>query len=67
MVQSVTETGNLRGQMERFSTTRQHRDRPFGSLDADGWLAVGFWFAWELALFLSLGGSFLALVGRSAD
>lgn len=33
---------------------------------ADGWLAVGFWFAWQLALFLSLGESFLAYGGALA-
>jgi MFS transporter, DHA1 family, inner membrane transport protein len=33
---------------------------------ADGWLAVGFWFAWQLALFLSLGESFLAYSGALA-
>jgi hypothetical protein len=33
---------------------------------ADGWLAVGFWFAWQLALFSSLGGSFLAYGGALA-
>jgi MFS transporter, DHA1 family, inner membrane transport protein len=33
---------------------------------ADGWLAVGFWFAWQLALFLSLRESFLAYGGALA-
>jgi len=33
---------------------------------ADGWLAVGFCFAWGLALFLSLGESFLAYGGALA-
>ena len=33
---------------------------------ADGWLAVGFLFAWQLALFLSLAGSFLAYGGALA-
>jgi hypothetical protein len=33
---------------------------------ADGWLAVGFWFAWQLALFLSLGESFLSYGGALA-
>jgi MFS transporter, DHA1 family, inner membrane transport protein len=33
---------------------------------ADGWLAVGFWFAWQLALFLSLGESFLTYGGALA-
>jgi DHA1 family inner membrane transport protein len=33
---------------------------------ADGWSAVGFLFAWGLALFLSLGGSFLAYGGTLA-
>jgi Major Facilitator Superfamily len=33
---------------------------------ADGWLAVGFWFAWQIALFLSLGESFLAYGGALA-
>lgn len=33
---------------------------------ADGWLAVGLWFAWQLALFLSLGESFLAYGGALA-
>ena len=33
---------------------------------ADGWLAVGFWFVWQLALFVSLGESFLAYGGALA-
>jgi MFS transporter, DHA1 family, inner membrane transport protein len=33
---------------------------------ADGWLAVGFWFAWQLVLFRSLGESFLAYGGALA-
>jgi hypothetical protein len=33
---------------------------------ADGWLAVGFWFVWQIALFLSLGESFLAYGGALA-
>jgi MFS transporter, DHA1 family, inner membrane transport protein len=33
---------------------------------ADGWLAVGFWFVWQLALFLSLRESFLAYGGALA-
>jgi hypothetical protein len=33
---------------------------------ADGWFAVGFWFAWQLALFLSLSESFLAYGGALA-
>lgn len=33
---------------------------------ADGWLAVGFWFVWQIALFLSLEESFLAYGGALA-
>ena len=33
---------------------------------ADGWMAVGFWFVWQIALFLSLGESFLAYGGALA-
>jgi DHA1 family inner membrane transport protein len=33
---------------------------------ADGWLAVGFWFVWQIALFLSLDESFLAYGGALA-
>src|SRR5262249_24329747 len=33
---------------------------------ADGWLAMGFWFVWQIALFLSLGESFLAYGGALA-
>jgi DHA1 family inner membrane transport protein len=33
---------------------------------ADGWFAVGFWFAWQLALFSSLGENFLAYGGALA-
>jgi hypothetical protein len=33
---------------------------------ADGWTAVGFWFAWQIALFVSLGESFLAYGGALA-
>ena len=33
---------------------------------ADGWLAVGFLFVWQIALFLSLGESFLAYGGALA-
>src|SRR5947207_2270688 len=32
----------------------------------DGWIAVGFWFVWQIALFLSLGESFLAYGGALA-
>jgi len=34
---------------------------------ADGWVAVGFWFVWQIALFLSLGESFLAYGGALAS
>jgi hypothetical protein len=33
---------------------------------ADGWMAMGFWFVWQIALFLSLGQSFLAYGGALA-
>lgn len=33
---------------------------------ADGWIAVGFYFVWQIALFLSLGESFLAYGGALA-
>jgi hypothetical protein len=33
---------------------------------ADGWIAVGFWFVWQIALFLSLGESFIAYGGALA-
>jgi DHA1 family inner membrane transport protein len=33
---------------------------------ADGWTAVGFYFVWQIALFLSLGESFLAYGGALA-
>ena len=33
---------------------------------ADGWLAVGFWFVWQIALFLPLSESFLAYGGALA-
>ena len=33
---------------------------------ADGWVAAGYWMAWQLALFVSLGESFLAYGGALA-
>ncbi|HTQ12730.1 MAG TPA: MFS transporter [Rhizomicrobium sp.] len=33
---------------------------------ADGWIAAGFYFAWQIALFLSLGENFLAYGGALA-
>jgi len=33
---------------------------------ADGWMSVGFYFVWQIALFLSLGESFLAYGGALA-
>jgi hypothetical protein len=33
---------------------------------ADGWIVAGYWFVWQIALFLSLGESFLAYGGALA-
>src|ERR1700730_11851603 len=33
---------------------------------ADGWIASGYWLVWQIALFLSLGESFLAYGGALA-
>src|SRR5262249_58317938 len=33
---------------------------------ADGWIAAGYYFAWQIALFLSLGESFVAYGGALA-
>jgi MFS transporter, DHA1 family, inner membrane transport protein len=33
---------------------------------ADGWIASGYWFVWQIALFVSLGESFLAYGGALA-